>query len=63
LKFTTATLTGGTLTIDWSGTGRLQQAATLTGHNSDWSDVANPPKPYTVQVGTTGQNFYRLISP
>jgi hypothetical protein len=63
LKFTTATLTGGTLTIDWSGTGRLQQASNLTGHNTDWSDVSNPPKPYTVQVGTTGQNFYRLISP
>ena len=64
LMFTSATLTGGTtLTIDWTGTGRLQEASILTGHASDWTDVSNPPKPYSVQVGTTGQKFYRLISP
>jgi hypothetical protein len=63
LQFTSATLAGGSLTIDWTGTGRLQEASVLTGHASDWSDVSNPPKPYSVQVGTTGQKFYRLISP
>ena len=64
LMFTSDTLTGGTLTIDWTGSGRLQQAASLTGQASDWSDVSSPPKPFTVQVGTTtGQKFYRLISP
>jgi len=63
LRFTSATLSGGTLTIDWTGTGRLQEASNLTGHASDWGDVSNPTKPYTVQVGTTGQKFYRLINP
>ena len=64
LRFTTASLTGGTLTIDWTGSGRLQQASNLTGQASDWSDVSSPPKPFTVQVGTTtGQKFYRLINP
>jgi hypothetical protein len=63
LLFTSVTLANGSLTIDWTGTGRLQEASNLTGHNTDWSDVLNPPKPYSVQVGTTGQKFYRLISP
>jgi hypothetical protein len=63
LQFTSVSLTGGILTIDWSGTGRLQQAANLTGQTGDWSDVSNPPKPYTTAVGTTGQKFYRLVSP
>ena len=63
LQFTSATVSGATLTIDWSGAGRLQQASILTGSNNDWSDVPNPPKPYTVPVGTSSQKFYRLINP
>jgi hypothetical protein len=62
-QFTSVTLSGGTLTIDWTGSGRLQQASILTRSSNDWSDVQNPSKPYTVQVGTAGQRFYQLVSP
>jgi hypothetical protein len=63
LQFTTVALNGGTLTIDWSGAGRLQDASILTGSNGDWNDVANPTKPFTTPVGASGQKFYRLVNP
>jgi hypothetical protein len=63
LKFTSVTLTSGTLTIDWTGTGTLQEASVLSGSNNDWNPVQNPAKPYSVQVGATGQKFYRLSNP
>jgi len=63
LQFNPPTLSGNSLTIAWTGTGRLQEATTLTGNASDWSTVSNPTNPYMVQVGTTGKKFYRLINP
>ena len=66
LKFTSATLASGSLTINWSvpsGTARLQQATVLTGSPGDWSDV-NGVTGTTYSTQTTGaQKFYRLASP
>jgi hypothetical protein len=63
LQFTSATLSGATLTIDWTGAGTLQEASILTGSNNDWRDVQSPSKPYTVQADASAQKFYRLVSP
>jgi len=58
------TLSGGAVTISWSGTGFiLEQATNLTGSPADWSAVpGNPPSPFVVNVGTAPRTFYRLRS-
>ena len=57
-KFNAPTLSGGQVTITWTGSGKLQQAADLTG----WTDVAgNPASPYTVPVASAPVMFYRLV--
>jgi len=64
LEFTGATVSGGMLTLTWTGTGTLQEASNLTGKASDWKNVqGNPATPYSAQIGTTGQKFYRLVGP
>lgn len=65
LQFTSATVTGGTLTINWTGTGTLQQAAALTGSQTDWSAVTPPPSgnSYSVSAAAAAQRFYRLTGP
>jgi len=64
LQFNTPTFSGGTVTISWTGTGRLQEASNLTGNPGDWSDVTgSPPNPFPVTPGTTARKFYRLVSP
>jgi len=64
LKFTSATLGGGTATFTWTGTGILQQATVLTGRTNDWSDLTTQPSGNTfqVQVSSAIQTFYRLRS-
>ncbi len=60
--FTSATVSGGQLTLNWSGTGTfiVQQAATLTGSAGDWSDLATVNgNTYSVTVGA-GNKFYRI---
>jgi len=60
--FTSATVSGGQLTLNWSGTGTfiVQQAATLTGSAGDWSDLATVNgNTYSVTVGV-GNKFYRI---
>jgi hypothetical protein len=60
-RFNPPTLSNGTVTITWTGTGTLQQAAALTGQAGDWSDVSgNPGSGYQVTVGVEGDKFYRL---
>jgi hypothetical protein len=62
LRFTSINASGGSVTINWTGTGTLQQAASLTGQASDWSNVTPPPSgnTYTVTAGTSGNKFFRL---
>jgi hypothetical protein len=66
LKFNSATIAAGQLTINWtvpSGTARLQQATVLTGSPNDWSDVSGVTGT-SYSASTTGaQKFYRLASP
>ncbi|MSU34091.1 MAG: hypothetical protein EXS36_03085 [Pedosphaera sp.] len=49
-------LTGGTVTISWSGAGVLQSTPTLTG---GWKPVDNPSNPYVI-TNPTSNRFYRL---
>src|SRR6266540_55645 len=63
--FTSATVSGGTLTINWnapsSGTLTLQQAAVVRGLPGDFSDVPGVVgTSYSVQVNAAAQKFYRL---
>jgi len=56
-------MTGNQVTISWTGgTATLQQASTLTGHASDWSDVSPQPAGNTFNVtpGRVPKTFYRL---
>jgi hypothetical protein len=52
------TLSGGQLTITWTGTGVLQESSDL----KNWTDVPGQPNgSYTVPVGTAaGGKFYRI---
>ena len=62
LQFTSVSVSGGTVTINWSGTGTLQQASALTGTQADWSDVSPQPggNSYSPSAGTSANRFYRL---
>jgi hypothetical protein len=51
----------GTITISWEGTGLLQQAMSLTGQPTDWSDVIPQPPGNSLTIMPTGkQRFFRL---
>lgn len=52
----------GTITITWTGGGRLQEAISLTGSSEDWSDVTPAPtgSSYTT-TDTTGNRFFRVV--
>ena len=52
----------GTVTVSWTGSGTLQQATTLTGHNSDWTNVTPAPgSPSYTTSNTTGTLFFRVV--
>lgn len=57
-KFTTAVVSGGKVTLTWTGTGSLETAPKADG---PWTPVTpSPTSPYTEDV-LAGQNrFYRL---
>jgi hypothetical protein len=63
LRFNPLQVSGGTITISWTGSGTLQEASNLTGSSGDWSKVIPPPaaNTYTVLPGTATRKFYRLI--
>lgn len=65
LQFTSVSASGGNVTINWTGTGRLQEASNLTGNQADWSDVNPQPggNTITVSASAAAQKFYRLVSP
>ena len=53
-------LSGNTLTLSWTGGGKLQQAPEVTGQ---WTDVpGNPNGSLTVQT-TEPRKFYRIVVP
>jgi hypothetical protein len=55
-KFNPVILSGGNITLSWTGSGTLQETTTLDGN---WTDAANQSNPQTVP--TTGpQKFYRV---
>ena len=49
---------GGGVTITWSGPGRLQAAAALTG---PWVDLGGPPSPVLIPATATNQTYFRLL--
>jgi hypothetical protein len=55
LKFKPPTVANGQVTLSWTGTGQLEEAATVTG---PWSNSTNQSNPQTVTA--TGSKFYRL---
>jgi hypothetical protein len=62
LKFTSSTVSGGKVTLTWTGTGILEWAPAVTGQ---WSAVAGTPtSPYTESVvPAQTSRFYRLKKP
>jgi hypothetical protein len=56
-QFSPPTLSGGSMTLGWTGTGTLEEATAITG---PWGDAPSQANPQQVPVGTTGQKFYRI---
>jgi hypothetical protein len=52
-------IAGGTLTLSWTGQGRLEESLLLT---SGWTTSANQANPQTLTVGP-GSKFYRIVYP
>jgi hypothetical protein len=52
-------IAGGTLTLSWTGQGRMEESLLLT---SDWTASANQANPQNVSA-TTGTKFYRVANP
>lgn len=50
----------GSVTLAWSGSGRLEQTGALGGV---WSEVAGATSPYLVVPSATGASFYRIVEP
>ena len=58
--FASPKLSGATLSFAWTGGGKLQEAAEITG---PWTDVAgNPAGSFAVQT-TGARKFYRVVGP
>jgi hypothetical protein len=59
--FSPLVLSGGSFTLQWTGTGTLQETTSLS--PSNWQPSANQANPQTVTPGTTGSKYYRIFSP
>ena len=58
----TATVSGGTVTVSWTGAGRLMQSSNASLPFSQWTPVpGNPASSYHVTPGANPQTFYRLV--
>jgi hypothetical protein len=58
IRFNPLVVSGGQLTISWTGTATLQQSTDLI----NWTPVPNnPASPYVVTPGADPQRFYRLV--
>ena len=52
---------GSTLTLTWTdGAAALQQATTLTGQETDWSNVAGATSPFNVSTASGSAKYFRL---
>jgi hypothetical protein len=60
--FNPPALSGGSVSLSWTGAGTLQVATNLTGNATDWSDVNPQPtnNTFNVQAGSTPRSFYRI---
>jgi hypothetical protein len=58
--FNPPTISAGSLTISWSGSGTLEETTALGG---SWSPSANQSNPQNIPVGTSGNKFYRVHQP
>jgi hypothetical protein len=56
-KFTNVKLSGGTVTMEWTGGGTLQSAASVSG---PWTDVAGASSPYSADTTAASMTFYRI---
>jgi hypothetical protein len=59
LQFLPATVSGGQITLNWTGSGALESAPAITG---PWTEVQGATTPYSEAV-VPGRRFYRLRSP
>lgn len=55
-KFSGASRSGNNIVVEWTGSGRLQSADTITG---PWTDVATAASPYSAAI-SGGAKFFRL---
>ena len=51
-------LSAGSLQLQWTGSGTLQQTDSLSPPN--WTSAPSQANPQTVTVGTTGNRYYRI---
>ena len=61
-RFNPPIISGSQVTITWTGSGLLQEAGSLTGNSSDWSNVNPQPSgnTFAATVGSASQKFYRI---
>jgi hypothetical protein len=60
-QFSPLVLSGGSFTLQWIGTGTLQETATLSPAN--WQPSSSQANPQTVTPAATGSKYYRIFSP
>jgi len=60
--FNPPVLSGGSVSLSWTGAGVLQVATNLTGTAADWSTVSPQPtnNTFNAQVGASPRSFYRI---
>ena len=57
-KFNAPTLSGGNVTISWTGGGTLLESTDF----QNWTPVAgNPASPYIVSASSAAYKFYRVV--
>ena len=60
LQFQAPTVSGGQITLNWTGSGALESAPTITG---PWTEIPAATTPYSEAVVNGQMRFYRLRSP
>jgi hypothetical protein len=60
IVITTVRTHGGTLTLEWTGGGRLQRASRV---NGDYETIPDSASPYTEAIDPKAARFYRVIGP
>jgi len=60
-RFSPVALSGGSFTLQWTGTGTLQETDSLSPAN--WQTATSQANPQTVTPAATGSRYYRIFSP